>query len=39
VEHLGRKTNRVTMAMYILVRGYKTRQNYKKAITCTERLD
>ena len=39
MEHLGRKTNRVTMATYILIRGYKTRENYKKAITCPQRLD
>ena len=39
VEYLRRKKNKVTMAMYIHIRGYKTRQNFKIAITCTQRLD
>ena len=38
VEYLGKK-NKITLATYIHIRGYKTRQNYKKAITCTRRLD
>ena len=30
VEYLRRKKNKVTMAMYIHIRGYKTRQNFQK---------
>ena len=36
VEYSRRK-NYITMATYIYIKGYKTRQNLKKAITCSQR--